>query len=371
MMRKFYYIDTAKKTKRQITIAAYVMIAFCVILAVGFPFAKAYSSSMLADQAAAGCAKTCTEQFAYYFTDNNKMYDWCVGSVTEDNLTALPGVFSGFDTAYSAFKGIGFVLAMSVALGRLFQKMERGQDGIQIIMMSLMSICVTGIIIMNLDKICGAIGLMGKYIIQYFIYNEDTDAGKEFANALKEAYLGAEEGATLFNIKGFLSLLAPSLANTVACYTIHILIISKLLEIALLRMFAPLAVYDVYDEGLRSSGAMYLKRLLASFLSLAMSAFVASMVGFVPAMFIANTYQEAGGAALGVVGGVAAIRGNGIITAATTVLQQLLQKQAENGSDTYATASSVAPFIPTIANFTCVKMIKNTDEYAKSVLGVR
>lgn len=338
------------KTKRQITIAAYSLIAVCLILAATFPVTHALFDSTLGKLYAGWAGLRAGTVMQTYFAKNNAMYAFCVGTYNiGSNTASLPEAITVlYGTVYDSFKAIGFFLAMSVALGRLFQKFEKGQEGTQIVLYSLMSICVTGLIIMNLDKITGLIAEFGRQIIILFTPKSTKEEIATFIKALLKGYTGSEEGAEWWNLKGAITFVVPGIANVVAYYTVQIVIITKFMEIAILRMFAPLAVYDVYDEGLRSSGAMYLKRLLAAFISLAMCAFIGSMTEYMTSLLT----SQANIGSLGDAG-------------------QALENLANGSGGITELITSSIPFIPTMTNFALVKMMKSTDEYAKAVVGVR
>ena len=57
--------------------------------------------------------------------------------------------------------------------------------------------------------------------------------------------------------------LIPWLLSMIGSVVIQIVLISRVLEIVVLTVFAPLAIADIYREGTSSSGVQYMKRMLA------------------------------------------------------------------------------------------------------------
>ncbi len=334
--------DIHKKEKLQITVTSYILIAVCFVLIMSFPTVYARQDGTQGWLFAGGASQWGYEIFRKFFAEDNAIYNFCIGIYYPAvKGVVLPGAVQAYRTAYELFKIIAFLLAMSVALSRMFQKIERGQDTIQVVLMSLVSICVTGIVIINIDVIIATVAELGRRIVIMFIPPTGGEDGEEFARSLLTMFTGTETGGPFWNWKAQVSLALPGIGNYIAYFSIYVLILSKFMEIAVLRLFAPLAVYDIYDEGFRSQGAAYLKTLFACFISLAMSAFLSTMMNFMGGLL------------------------NGGISLTDTIHAAI-----DGNFKEYLRTVMVAPWVPCIMNLVCARMIMKTDDYAKRVVGI-
>lgn len=344
--KDFMFNNSTALLKKRITIAAYCLVALCIFFAIFTPHVWARKWNMAA-RMAANVVKQCNEPFIDLMCDDNtKLYDTFCG--TEDN-----SMITIFSAATDVFKTVGFLLTISVALGKIFQKFERGQEGTQMVISSIASIFIAGLIIMNIDTITGAIGDLGKELCKTIVGIKspdevDADAMADLAEALLKSAGGDTSGGLAWNLVTTVKLFLPATLNVIGCYAIYVVLISKFLEIGIMRIFAPLCIYDIYDEGLRSTGAVYLKRIMAGYIAIAMCAVVAYAVMLVPQCLIS--------------GGGGISRGS-VFAWVTEMTNQLT-------SEGYQAKDHVAMFVPLVCTFTCIKAISKTDELANKVMGL-
>lgn len=323
------------RLKNKITISAYCIIAVCLLLSMTAPRIFAENNDSIAATEALRSVMNCNDVFVNLLADDNtKLYDTFCGL---DDGTAFSGAF---DAATDVFKVVGFLLTIAAAMGKLFQKYERGQEGSQMVIGAITSICIAGMVIMNIDTTTGTIGKLGQAICEQVIINpndEESITTERYAEAVLELYTGQPSGSQSWANEASSQLDGIGLINCLGFYGIYVLLISKFLEIGIMRVFAPLCIYDIYDEGLRSAGAMFLKRILAAYLSIAMAAICASMSYLVQACLASPASIE---------------------------------NAVSKGLTEYQAAEEVAPFVPTVCTMVVFKAMTKTDDLANKVMGL-
>ena len=267
-----------------------------------------------------------------FASDNSTQLDMAkvimngVGSDIEDMLTGAGtyGAFysymtgTGFETLFnSAFlviKVLGFMWCVAVAMSKLITLMEKGQDSMETIFRVLLEICVTGMFIINLEDVLGWIVLLGNNIIELITHLTVSGAAAGAAAGDAEAsdllkHLdknGKDTGGFIWglgmNVKLFLPYAISQLLRIVAKF----IALQLLIEIGLRRAFAPLAVADIYQEGLRSPGVRYLKRYFAVFLKIAMALLICK-IGAAMISLVGLSYGTGTGGALSYVFEIVAI----------------------------------------------------------------
>lgn len=203
-----------------------------------------------------------------------------------------------FGDAYKVLKVIGTVWAMAIAMMKLIQCVEKGQDPMETVFKTLIEIAIVGLIIINLNTIVDIVTGLGKEIVGAL----KPDDGGAVSTLTPEDILraldgdGNSEGGVIWAFKMYVFLLVPWLATWVTIVVAKFVIIQIVLEIALRKLFMPLAIADIYQEGLRSPGMRYLKRLLAVYLKLAICIAVTLIVKNLTGYIIGNLENSVGGA---------------------------------------------------------------------------
>ncbi len=365
--------------KKKITIASLILIAACFVLTIIVPHVMADEETGPLGWFSAQSTKLVSSAFIDLLGDSNNatsIYTWLCGA--PHKYTQLPRLANTYyANARSVIKTIGAMFAIAATLGKLFNKLERGQEGTQLVISSLSALCITGLVIMNIDKITGVIGELGRQICVLFVQGETPSEVEinEYVKASNELLGGQEAGGLAYTTVNSIKGISCGLGCIIGYYACYIFLITKMIEIGILRLFAPLAVYDIYEEGLRSNGGMYFKSILAAYLSIAMSAFVGSVALTVGEFFVSYTDGVAGasvgGAAVG--GTIGGLVGGPLGSAAGSLIGALaatIGTIAKNAKNDYDGAISVLPFVPTLINITCARAMTKTEEYAKRVLGV-
>jgi hypothetical protein len=191
------------------------------------------------------------------------LFDYCTQDMETLGVTA---------TAYNALKIVGATLALAIAISHIFQNIERGQDQVEAVFKTLVELLITGILINNVGKIMGALSEAGIAIINDFT-STFTDP-QESADTLLLSISDATDGGIVWFVGCFAKLVIPWIMAWLCDIAAKFVIIQLVVEIAIRRMFAPLAITDIYQEGIRSPGARYFKKFFAAFLKLAIAAFI-------------------------------------------------------------------------------------------------
>lgn len=206
---------------------------------------------------------------------DNPVYDLAIGSYNADGTWASGGIVK--NNVFTSLKVIAGLWCMAIALSRLIQNIDRGIDPMEAVFKTLIEITIVCIFIMYLERIVGIICGLGLQFIE--IISSGVGGGEADPGAAADAAANARDflikvtgkdcGTMAWRLETNVKLFVPwvatkaaGIAATMACYQI-------LIEIGIRRMFVPLAIGDIYQEGLRSPGVRYLKKLLAAFLKIA------------------------------------------------------------------------------------------------------
>lgn len=213
-----------------------------------------------------------------------KMYNW----MTTDNATGnsyWTGIF-GEDNANNSviqaveatMKTVGMGWMLVIAMGHLFSNLEKGMEAQEATYRILIEICIAGVIILNLDKLISLVVQVGQVLVASFDYS-GSDSDKE---ALVDAYLedmvGKSSGGFIWWVKSVAWLVLPWFLTWVVTIIAYVIMIEVAVELFVRRLLCPLAVADIYQEGLRSPGARFIKKIFALFIKLVAVLLIAALV---------------------------------------------------------------------------------------------
>lgn len=197
------------------------------------------------------------------------LYTQCTGDMAT-------GVAS---TAYAALKVLGGSVALAIAISHIFQNIEKGQDQVEAVFKTLVELIITGLFINNIGNLMGILAGVGTEIIGYFSSSFTDDiVGEEYIDSFLQVLSPGRDGGFTWFIECFSKLIFPWLLSWLCDIAAKFVIIQLCVEIAIRRMFAPLAITDIYQEGIRSPGARYMKKFLAAFIKLAIATFIGLLI---------------------------------------------------------------------------------------------
>lgn len=206
--------------------------------------------------------------------ETNAVYQIAVGGVSEDGSTWGSDDFNNAARAlFASFKVIAGLWCCAIAMARFIQNVDKGIDPFEAIFKVLIELCIVTIFIMYLAKIVGIICNLGVSFID--MINEKFMMGEEEAEDLNAAALelleklkGKTTGTALWRMEVVITLFFPWMGCKLVNFAAQLAIYQVFIEIGIRRIFTPLAIGDIYQEGLRSPGVRYLKKLLAAYLKI-------------------------------------------------------------------------------------------------------
>lgn len=241
---------------RLITIIGFVFIIF-----IPMAFAKNENTTEVAwaEQILNGVAQTVKETY-----DNFK-------DITEDAI---------FDSFADVLKFLGAAWVIVAAAVRMFQTIEKGQDVMESLFRFIFEISCTLMIINCIGDIIKWIDTdLSAVLIDAVLKNPDDMSAKFTAESLLKSLTGKETGDWKWRLATDIKLLIPYALSYIVKLAAKFAVIQLFFELGIRRAFAPMAVADIYQEGLRSPGFRYLKRYFAVYVKIAICIVLARLTG--------------------------------------------------------------------------------------------
>ena len=270
-------MKTLERRKKEVTIFSWVLIIMGFFMIVLFPTARAWKPAEIAFEMALSlvdgvgpiilCAiggdASSTEGYGV-FAFLNSFYS----TVTDDNFTTSVYLSNGTNI----IKTIAAFWVIGVAISHIFTNLERGTDPMEVFFKFFLELCVTGVFILQIDNIMSTLTSLGEVLAGALKTTAEGAAAREdAADTLLEALTGHRLLETLLAI---LQLFVPFILSWGAKLFALVMVMTLLFEIGIRKFFAPLAVTDIYQDGLRSSGARYLKKYIACYMKLLIAAVI-------------------------------------------------------------------------------------------------
>lgn len=255
------------KRKQIINISRILIImAFVFIILIPTAFAEAEGNlcQTMLDDVQGGLV----EDIQSIFSEEDDIYFAMTTSDEESQLAVV-------QTVFDALKVIGGFIALAIALIHLFEKLEKGQDGVESAFKCVIEVAFVILVLMNLEKLMGGVVGVGVDLINEIGITSE-DAIKASQISLTDI-CGTEDPQNLKFFKTFLILAVPWIASVIIKIFVKFIAYSFLFEIGIRRAFAPLACCDIYAEGLRSPGVRYIKRFFAVFVKIMICLVVCSI----------------------------------------------------------------------------------------------
>lgn len=241
-----------------------------------------------------------------------------VVTAPRDNLAGTLKTLDG------VLAGVSIMWAILVATTRIFTELEKGRDTLEVIVKYFIEISVVALLLLNTSDLLNGINGIGKDLVTTFSSSalisgsttEETKGNgpatseeiekieKEKDKKAEELLLGVAGLSTredipdgmftfmFWELKMNITLMLPKLASSLVRIVSTFVVLQILIEIQIRRVLAPLALGDIYAEGVRSPGARYLKKYLASILKIGMCLVICAIASRVTTT--AMTYTSAG-----------------------------------------------------------------------------
>lgn len=181
-------------------------------------------------------------------------------------------------SVFNYMKGLGALLAIAITMAHIFENVQREQNPVEAIWKSLIELFATFLILMNIGTILDKSGGFITAIISN-ISTTGLASSTVSAEDLLKALTGHTSGNFFWMVQAWISLAIPWILSQLIIIAAKFVVIQICLEIIIRKTFTPLAVADIYREGLRSPGMRYMKRYLGAYLKMAVCAVIALAIG--------------------------------------------------------------------------------------------
>ena len=177
------------------------------------------------------------------------------------------------ETIFNYIKGLGALLAIAITMAHIFEGIQREQNPVEAVWKGLVELFATFLILMNIPTILDKAGEFMTAIISSITSGGLTNATASPEDLLK-ALTGHTSGNFFWMIQAWISLAVPWILTQLIIVAAKFVVIQICLEIIVRKAFAPIAVADIYHEGLRSPGMRYIKRYFGAYFKMAVCAVI-------------------------------------------------------------------------------------------------
>lgn len=179
---------------------------------------------------------------------------------TAMNMTAFTAIIT-------TIKSLAIAITVLLYLIDLSEKVTEKNFSIQQFYQATLRMVVSCMFINNADIIVGYLMDIGASVAETL---DETDSGMDFftddvdAAAHKTMLINGIMAMNKADILAYIATsLVPWILSMIGNIIIQIIMISRILEIIVTTIFAPLAIADIYREGTASPGVRYMKKALA------------------------------------------------------------------------------------------------------------
>lgn len=260
---------------------AFLILAAAFILIFFFPCASAnsfidYMADSILNCGSSVVMKTLTDPtYALYGVKT-----MCIGNVDE--------TLEEVKTAINVLKALGLLMAFVITATNAAQELEKEQDFMELGFKAALEFLVTVFCIMNAEDVMRAVAEIGVALVETFGGSVNETDNTALRQQLLETLTGKTDGAFIWFIKSFAILSIPWVLSLLIDIAAKFVIMQILIEIIIIRAFAPLGIVGIYKEGMRSEGIMYIKHYFACFIKLMLCAFISILMGKV-LLFVSMT----------------------------------------------------------------------------------
>ena len=266
-------IKQKKERIKDVKKASNILIVLCLVVVIFLPTSYAKEDGMLnflnymVETINTGVFETIEKNLSPSGEDEEiNIYDYVTD---EDEIKkSVIGTFS------NAIIGLGICMMLIYAAMRLFQNLERGQDELDAILQFFTEWIFGVILAINIGKLMSILVTFGTVVISAMGDAVKDSPGFEIT---LQAITGKEKGGFLWKIQTLFMLFFPYIASLLLSLVAKFVAYSILLELGIRRAFAPIAIADIFGEGLRSPGVRSMKKYLAVFFKIAICLLVCKL----------------------------------------------------------------------------------------------
>lgn len=193
------------------------------------------------------------------------------------------------------FKLLGYAIAIVIGFIRMFKDIEKGQDPVETVLKFVIEIFFIGLIIINVEFILSFIAWIGDAIINAFgkSNSAENNIAEQMLNGMGFKLNSKKQITGVIKwVKAVAMLIIPWAASFLCIVGGYLAGFSIIFDLLLRRIFTPIAIADIYGEGLRSPGTRYLKRYLSCFIKIAIVLAVCLIAGLAQKALAEATFDN-------------------------------------------------------------------------------
>ena len=210
-----------------------------------------------------------------------KLYKLVCG--TDNDGAGEIGGLGWYKDGSKAMIAVAALWAIAIAMAHFLNSAERGGDPVENVFKVLVEITIALLLMMYINKIMTVLYQLGEWVIGLLASDSASDKQETVGKAkelIKNLTGKDAEKLNIFDKFGaYVQLFIPYVLTQLIMIAAKFVVLQTLFEIGIRRFFAPLAVADIYQDGMRSAGVRYFKKYFATFLKLAIIIFVAEVGG--------------------------------------------------------------------------------------------
>ena len=196
-------------------------------------------------------------------------------SADKKNWTAPQRIEQVMEIGTGALQALGIAMLLAYAIAHMLESIEQGKDTLEAATKFFLELCFGAVVILNVNVLLDLLANIGTLIANVFsgILFSGTDSLVNRSTVLDvlRSVTGKDHGGFWeWQLGCAIELIIPYALNFITKVAASFAILSILIELAIRKIFAPLAVVNIYNEGLRSPGIRYFKKYFATALKLAL-----------------------------------------------------------------------------------------------------
>lgn len=202
----------------------------------------------------------------------------------EDNASFTGnGISEDFKVACNFLVIMGSGWMIIIAMTRMFTSLEQGKDPQEVAYKAILEVCIAGIIILELPSVITWMQELGNAALHSFLqgltgeadYKECCDAARKMLVAMDEDikdWGDVEDKGWASRVWWDFWMCRKFDIINILCWfcelVMQVIVLSYFAEFGIRKIFSPLAIADIYSEGMRSSGMRFLKKTFAVYLKI-------------------------------------------------------------------------------------------------------